>query len=64
MLRIKIRFNDSANQGSSAISSIATTLGGDWSEKSSTSNSGIITNVDSGNREWVEETLENDDEVE
>ena len=64
MLKITIRFNGNANQGSFAIDSIATTLGGNWSEKSSTDSFGILTDVDSGIREWVEETLENDEEVE
>ena len=63
MLKIKIRFNGNANRGSFAIDSIATTLGGNWSEKSSTDSFGILTDVDSGIRE-VEETLGNDERVE
>ena len=63
MLKITIRFNGNANQGSFAIDSIATTLGGNWSEKSSTDSFGILTDVDSGIRE-VEETLGNDERVE
>ena len=59
MLKIKIRFNGNANQGSFAIDAIATTLGGNWSEKSS-----ILTDVDPGTREWVEEILGNDERVE
>ena len=64
MLKIKIRFNGNANQGSFAIDSIATTLGGNWSEESSTGSSGILTDVDPGTREWVEEILGNDERVE
>ena len=64
MLKIKIRFNGNANQGSFAIDSIATTLGGNWSGKSSTDSSGILTDVDPGTREWVEEILGNDERVE
>ena len=64
MLKIKIRFNGNANQGSFAIDSIATTLGGNWSGKSSTDSFGILTDVDPGTREWVEEILGNDERVE
>ena len=64
MLKITIRFNGNANQGSFAIDAIATTLGGNWSEKSSADSSGILTDVDPGTREWVEEILGNDERVE
>ena len=64
MLKITIEFNGNANQGSFAIDAIATTLDGNWSAKSSTDSFGILTDVDSGIREWVEETLGNDERVE
>ena len=63
MLKITIRFNGNANQGSFAIDAFATTLDGNWSEKSSTDSFGILTDVDSGIRE-VEEILGNDERVE
>lgn len=62
MLTIKISFND--NTGSFALDAIAQTVGGDWDSCSSTNSSGIVTNVDEGNREFVEEILEADDNVE
>ena len=64
MLKIKVRFIGNANQGSFAIDAIATTLGGNWTSRSSTDSSGILTDVDPGTREWVEEILGNDERVE
>lgn len=61
MLKIKVEFN--SNQGSFALDAIAQTIGGDWSEKSSTDTSGIITNVDADAEQWVKEVLEEDDNV-
>ena len=51
MLKVKVEFT--SNQGSFALDAIAQTIGGDWSEKSSTDTSGIITNVDADNEEYV-----------
>ncbi len=64
MLKIKVNFTESSNQGSFAINAIAEALGGDWSEKSSTDSSGIVTNVGSENREFAESMLNNDENVE
>ena len=62
MLTAKISFKDGANQGSFAINAIAETLGGDWSEKSSTDDFGIVTNIDES--EFVKELLDSDPEIE
>lgn len=62
MLKISISFHN--NRGSFAIDAIATTIGGDWDSRSSTDTFGIITNVDEDNREYAEEILDNDDNVE
>jgi hypothetical protein len=63
MLKIKINFADNANQGSFALDSIAETLGGNWSGKSSSSNFGIVTDVDANNLQWAEEVLISNEDV-
>ena len=60
-MKIKIEFNN--NQGSFALDALATTFGGNWSGKSSTDTSGIITDVPSEDKEWVESVLNEDENV-
>ena len=59
-MNIKINFVNDANRGSFAIDALAQTLGGNWSEKSSTNNGGIITDVDADNQDWTEKVLKSD----
>ena len=59
-MNIKINFVNDANRGSFAIDALAQTLGGNWSEKSSTNNGGIVTDVDADNQDWTEKVLKSD----
>ncbi len=61
MLKIRIHFID--NRGSFAVDTLATTLGGDWSGKSSTDTFGIVTNVSESNLDFAKEILNADENV-
>jgi hypothetical protein len=61
MLSIAIEFVN--NRGSFPLDALAQTFRGDWDSRSSTEDSGIITNVADDAEEWVKEILAGDDNV-